>query len=120
MGLPVRPGGRAVDPGCDHRPQCGETARGKHRRGFAGGSNGATILRVHDVAATRYALAVLAAMDAHGATEAMSRKYFGTDGVRGRVGEGPITPEFVMRLGFAAGEVLVKAIGQPKGEHPRS
>jgi phosphoglucosamine mutase len=36
----------------------------------------------------------------------MSRKYFGTDGVRGRVGEAPITPEFVLRLGFAAGEVL--------------
>ena len=36
----------------------------------------------------------------------MSRKYFGTDGVRGRVGELPITPEFVMRLGYAAGRVL--------------
>lgn len=39
----------------------------------------------------------------------MSRKYFGTDGVRGRVGEHPITPQFVMLLGFAAGKVLVKA-----------
>ncbi|MET0854815.1 MAG: phosphoglucosamine mutase [Microterricola sp.] len=38
----------------------------------------------------------------------MSRKYFGTDGVRGRVGELPITPEFVLRLGFAAGEVLAR------------
>ncbi len=38
----------------------------------------------------------------------MSRKYFGTDGVRGRVGELPITPEFVLRLGFAAGEVLAQ------------
>jgi phosphoglucosamine mutase len=38
----------------------------------------------------------------------MSRKYFGTDGVRGRVGEAPITPEFVLRLGFAAGEVLAR------------
>ncbi|RYE80373.1 MAG: phosphoglucosamine mutase [Oxalobacteraceae bacterium] len=38
----------------------------------------------------------------------MARKYFGTDGVRGLVGEGPITPEFVMRLGYAAGKVLVK------------
>jgi phosphoglucosamine mutase len=36
----------------------------------------------------------------------MSRKYFGTDGVRGRVGEAPITPEFVMHLGYAAGRVL--------------
>ncbi|HEU0188762.1 MAG TPA: phosphoglucosamine mutase [Gallionella sp.] len=36
----------------------------------------------------------------------MSRKYFGTDGVRGRVGEHPITPQFVMHLGYAAGKVL--------------
>ena len=36
----------------------------------------------------------------------MGRKYFGTDGVRGRVGETPITPEFVMHLGYAAGKVL--------------
>lgn len=38
----------------------------------------------------------------------MTRKYFGTDGVRGRVGEAPITPDFVMRLGYAAGMVLVR------------
>jgi phosphoglucosamine mutase len=37
----------------------------------------------------------------------MSRKYFGTDGVRGEVGQFPITPEFVLRLGYAAGRVLV-------------
>lgn len=36
----------------------------------------------------------------------MSRKYFGTDGIRGRVGVGAITPEFVLRLGWAAGKVL--------------
>lgn len=36
----------------------------------------------------------------------MSRKYFGTDGIRGRVGESPITPDFVLRLGYAAGRVL--------------
>jgi phosphoglucosamine mutase len=36
----------------------------------------------------------------------VTRKYFGTDGVRGRVGEEPITPDFVMRLGHAAGRVL--------------
>jgi phosphoglucosamine mutase len=48
----------------------------------------------------------------------MGRKYFGTDGVRGRVGEAPITPEFVMRLGFAAGEVLVRRSALPKGAHP--
>ncbi|CAM2147716.1 phosphoglucosamine mutase [Pararobbsia alpina] len=36
----------------------------------------------------------------------MSRRYFGTDGVRGKVGKSPITPEFVLRLGYAAGKVL--------------
>jgi phosphoglucosamine mutase len=34
------------------------------------------------------------------------RKYFGTDGIRGRVGEGPITAEFMLKLGWAAGQVL--------------
>ncbi len=34
------------------------------------------------------------------------RKYFGTDGVRGLVGQSPISPEFVMKLGYAAGKVL--------------
>ena len=36
----------------------------------------------------------------------MSRQYFGTDGVRGRVGRSPIVPEFGLRLGHAAGKVL--------------
>ena len=36
----------------------------------------------------------------------MARKYFGTDGVRGTVGEFPITPDFVLKLGWAAGKVL--------------
>jgi phosphoglucosamine mutase len=36
----------------------------------------------------------------------VSRKFFGTDGVRGQVGEEPITPEMTMRLGYAAGKVL--------------
>jgi phosphoglucosamine mutase len=35
-----------------------------------------------------------------------SRRYFGTDGIRGKVGESPITPDFVMKLGWAAGRVL--------------
>jgi phosphoglucosamine mutase len=47
----------------------------------------------------------------------MARKYFGTDGVRGRVGEPPITPDFVMRLGHAAGKVLAAGRGLPAGEH---
>jgi phosphoglucosamine mutase len=41
----------------------------------------------------------------------MKRKYFGTDGVRGKVGQAPITPDFVMRLGFAAGRVLAAKKG---------
>ena len=36
----------------------------------------------------------------------MSQKYFGTDGIRGKVGEFPMTPDFVMKLGWAAGVVL--------------
>lgn len=36
----------------------------------------------------------------------MTRKYFGTDGIRGRVGSNSITPEFIMKLGWAAGRVL--------------
>lgn len=36
----------------------------------------------------------------------MSRKYFGTDGVRGKVGEFPITPDFALKLGWAAGTVM--------------
>ncbi len=39
----------------------------------------------------------------------MSRKYFGTDGIRGRVGEGAITPEFVLKLGWAAGKVFAES-----------
>lgn len=38
----------------------------------------------------------------------MGRKYFGTDGVRGRVGEFPITPDFMMKLGWAAGRVFAR------------
>ena len=38
----------------------------------------------------------------------MKRKYFGTDGVRGLVGQVPITADFVMRLGYAAGKVLAQ------------
>ncbi len=48
----------------------------------------------------------------------MTRKYFGTDGVRGRVGQAPITPDFVMRLGYAAGRVLVANSAMPQGERP--
>ncbi len=45
----------------------------------------------------------------------MARKYFGTDGIRGLVGVSPITPDFVMRLGHAAGKVLAKSNNSATG-----
>lgn len=39
----------------------------------------------------------------------MTKKYFGTDGIRGRVGKDPITPDFIMHLGYSAGKVLAAA-----------
>jgi phosphoglucosamine mutase len=45
----------------------------------------------------------------------VSKKYFGTDGVRGRVGEHPITPQFVMHLGYAAGKVLAGSGSERSG-----
>jgi phosphoglucosamine mutase len=49
----------------------------------------------------------------------MSRKYFGTDGVRGRVGQPPITPDFVLKLGYCAGKVLSRAdVAPPHRERP--
>ena len=48
-----------------------------------------------------------------------TRKYFGTDGVRGRVGTSPITPEFVMKLGYAAGRVFAdSALTNPSSKPP--
>lgn len=38
----------------------------------------------------------------------MSKKYFGTDGIRGLVGQAPITPSFALKLGWAAGKVFAK------------
>ncbi|HZW74863.1 MAG TPA: phosphoglucosamine mutase, partial [Caldimonas sp.] len=46
------------------------------------------------------------------------RRYFGTDGVRGRVGELPITPEFILKLGYAAGRVLAAESAGKPGETP--
>ena len=42
---------------------------------------------------------------------AKKKKYFGTDGIRGKVGEHPITPDFVMQLGWAAGQVIKREEG---------
>jgi phosphoglucosamine mutase len=47
----------------------------------------------------------------------MSRKHFGTDGVRGTVGRAPMTADFVLRLGYAAGKVLAGGSGA-RGERP--
>ncbi len=43
----------------------------------------------------------------------MSRTYFGTDGIRGTVGQAPITPDFMLRLGHAVGRVLRATVGRP-------
>jgi len=43
----------------------------------------------------------------------MNRHYFGTDGIRGTVGQSPITPDFMLRLGHAVGVVLKKADPRP-------
>lgn len=48
----------------------------------------------------------------------MARKYFGTDGVRGKVGDSAITPDFVMRLGYAAGVTIVGREQLPRGDRP--
>ncbi len=43
----------------------------------------------------------------------MSRTYFGTDGIRGTVGQSPITPDFMLKLGHAVGRVLKAGIERP-------
>ena len=49
----------------------------------------------------------------------MNRKFFGTDGIRGRVGDAPITPDFVLKLGYCAGKVLSRAdIAPPHRDRP--
>lgn len=45
----------------------------------------------------------------------MARKYFGTDGIRGKVGEGAITPQFFLQLGWAVGKVLAEQQNRSKG-----
>ncbi|MDX5376244.1 MAG: phosphoglucosamine mutase [Halomonas sp.] len=44
----------------------------------------------------------------------MTRKYFGTDGIRGTVGEYPITPDFMLKLGWAMGRVLARESGRAR------
>ena len=43
----------------------------------------------------------------------MTRQYFGTDGIRGTVGQPPITPDFVLRLAHAVGQVLKRSEARP-------
>ena len=50
-------------------------------------------------------------------TSARQRRFFGTDGMRGRVGDPPITPDTVLKLGWAAGRTLANADG-PRAERP--
>jgi phosphoglucosamine mutase len=48
----------------------------------------------------------------------MTRNYFGTDGIRGRVGESPITPELMLKLGWAAGRTLAAADTAKRTDRP--
>lgn len=48
----------------------------------------------------------------------MAKHYFGTDGIRGKVGEGAITPDFMLRLGYAAGKVLGELTGEKRKGRP--
>jgi len=48
----------------------------------------------------------------------MTRQFFGTDGIRGVVGQDPITPDFFIRLGFAIGSILVKNNTDKEIKHP--
>jgi len=41
-----------------------------------------------------------------------TKQYFGTDGIRGAVGTAPITPDFMLKLGWAAGTVFAKKGGE--------
>lgn len=49
----------------------------------------------------------------------MGQKYFGTDGVRGEVGQSPMTPDFALRLGWAAGAVLLRRLDKEGGDPAR-
>ena len=92
------------------------------RRAVLAVERGARLVRVHDVAATVDALRLAWALHCEEKSrsivylreergEGVTRKYFGTDGIRGRVGEGNITPDFALKLGWAAGRVLGKGLG---------
>ena len=68
---------------------------------LAGVAQGMQMIRVHDVAETRQALVAVAG--SNNRRSGMSRKLFGTDGVRGRANTYPMTAEMALKLGAAAG-----------------
>ena len=68
--------------------------------------HGARIMRCHDVAETWMPSRVAWAVTQRRGLKRMARKYFGTDGVRGRVGDAPMTVDFTLRLASAAARVL--------------
>jgi phosphoglucosamine mutase len=77
-------------------------------------AQGALIVRVHDGRNRGCPQGLASRTITYNERDTMTRKYFGTDGIRGLVGEAPITPDFVMRLGYAAGKVLAsKRSGRP-------
>ena len=93
----------------------GRAAAGSVAAALLAVQNGAAIVRVHDVKETVDAINVWPI----GTRRTDDRKYFGTDGIRGRVGLFPITPDFVMKLGYCAGKVLSRAdIAPPHRSRP--
>ena len=64
---------------------------------------GAQVIRVHDVKETRQAMLALERAERGRGAVGMARKLFGTDGVRGRANDAPMTAETALRLGQAAG-----------------
>jgi hypothetical protein len=98
---------------CRWRPPASQR-HGGGAGGGAGRARGARARRAETVAA----LKVLASATGRDSTatdgdNGMSRKYFGTDGIRGTVGQAPITPDFVLRLAHAVGRVLKRSEDRP-------
>ena len=83
---------------------------------------GAQVIRVHDVNETRQAVALWPALNGRRGVGGMARKLFGTDGVRGRANDAPMTAETALRLGQAAGRLLhqrrARAPGGDRQGHP--
>ena len=99
---PVQPGGRAGRGAARraHRP----CARCRRHRRCAGG-----------VAALRPDGLSTIARTNNRSSGHMARRYFGTDGIRGTVGQSPITPDFLLRLGHAVGRVLRRSTAAAHG-----